>query len=105
MLDFGGIADPAEALAAIAEAQQLVTSRPEGSVLTLTYVAGARFTREIVEALKRLAAANKPYVKAGAVVGMTGLQRAIYIAVTQFSGRRLETFAGIDEAKDWLARQ
>lgn len=105
LLDFGGIANPAEALAAIAEARQIVTSQPANSVLTLTYVKDAMFNRDVVAALKELAAANKPHVRAGAIVGMGGLQRAIYIAVTQFTGRRLPTFASLDQAKDWLAEQ
>lgn len=105
LLDFSGITNPAEALAAIAEARQIVTSQPANSVLTLTYVKDATFNRDVVAALKDLATANKPHVKAGAIVGMGGLQRAIYIAVTQFTGRRLATFASLDEAKDWLAAQ
>jgi hypothetical protein len=105
LLDFAGITDPAEALAAIAEARRIVTSQPANSVLTLTYVKDATFNRDVVAALKELAAANKPHVRAGAIVGMGGLQRAIYIAVTQFTGRRLPTFASLDQAKDWLAEQ
>lgn len=105
LLDFSGITDPALALDAIREARQVVTGQPAGSVLTLTYVKGATFNREVVAALKELAAANKPHVKAGAIVGMGGLQRAIYIAVTQFTGRRLPTFADMEQAKDWLAAQ
>lgn len=104
-LDFSNIQEEREALDAIAEARRIVTGQPAGSVRTLTYVAHARFTREVVTALKELTTANKPYVKAGAVVGMSGLQKAIYIAVTQFSGRRLEVFDSVDQAKHWLAAQ
>lgn len=105
LLDFGGLTDPAESLAEIKEAQRIVTSQPPGSVLTLTYVKDATFTRTVVAALKELTAANKAHVKAGAIVGMGGLQRAVYVAVTHFTGRRLPTFADLEQAKDWLAAQ
>lgn len=105
LIDLSEIHEEAEALAVVAEARRIVTSRPAGSVLTLTYVKGGRFTRDVVTALKEMVAANKPYVKAGAVVGMSGLQRAIYIAVTQFSGRRLELCDSIEAAKDYLVAQ
>ena len=44
-------------------------------------------------------------MKAGAVVGLSGLQRVIYVTVTQLSGRRLPTFDTLEAAKDWLASQ
>ena len=48
---------------------------------------------------------SRDLVTHAAIVGMTGIHRAIYIAVTHFSGRRLPTFATLDEAKDWLVAQ
>jgi hypothetical protein len=104
-LDFHDIQDTALALASIEEARQMVRRQPQGTVLTLTYVKGATFNREIVAELKELAAGNRPFVKAAAIVGMSGIQRAIYVAVTQFTGRRLPTFEGLEQAKDFLAGQ
>ena len=101
--DFSGIATPAEALAAIAESRDLVRKQPIASCLTLTYVAGSRFNREVVEALKELTKGNKPYVRAGVIVGLSGIQRVVYVAVTQFTGRRMPTFSTMDEARDYLA--
>lgn len=105
LLDFSGITDTDAGLAAIAEARATIRAEPAASVLTLTHVTGATFNRAIVAALKELAGGNKPYVRAGAVVGLTGLQRAVYIAVMQFTGRRLPTFPDLESAKDWLVRQ
>jgi hypothetical protein len=104
-LDFHDIHDPAMAIEAIEEARQVVRGQPQGTVLTLTYVKDSSFNREIVAQLKELAAGNTPYVKAGAVVGLSGIQRAIYVAVTQLTGRRLPTFHDLDQAKDYLADQ
>ena len=101
--DFSNLLKVEDALAAIAESRAIVRKQPPNSVLTLTEVTGSRFNREIVEALKELTKGNKPHVKAGAIVGMTGIQRVVYIAVTQFTGRRLPTFDTVLEAKDYLA--
>jgi hypothetical protein len=100
--DFSNLLRLEDTLAAIAESRALVRKQPLNSVLTLTDVTGSRFNREIVEALKELTKGNKPHVKAGAIVGMTGIQRVVYVAVTQFTGRRLPTFGSLEEAKDHL---
>jgi hypothetical protein len=103
--DFSGLTVTSDALAAIAQSADLVRRQPAGSALTLTYVEGGRFNREILDALKELTAGNKPYVKAGCIVGLSGLQRVAYVAVTTFTGRRMPTFNSVDEAKDWLVAQ
>jgi len=100
--DFSNLLKVEDAMAAIAESRTIVRKQPLNSVLTLTDVTSSRFNRDIVEALKELTKGNKPHVKAGAIVGMTGIQRVVYVAVTQFTGRRLPTFSSMEEAKDHL---
>jgi hypothetical protein len=100
--DFSNLLKVDETLAAIEESRAIVRKQPLASVLTLTEVTGSRFNREVVEALKELTKGNKPHVRAGAIVGMTGIQRVVYVAVTQFTGRRLPTFTSLEEAKDFL---
>jgi len=101
-LDFSNT-QPHEVLEAIEVAKPLIRSRPAGSVLTLTDVTNARFSEAVSDGLKEFTAHNKPYVKAGAVVGVTGLKRIIFTAVMTFSRRNLETFDDIEQAKHWLA--
>jgi hypothetical protein len=48
---------------------------------------------------------NKPYVRAAAVVGITGLKRVIFNAVIAFSRRKLVTFDDRETAKKWLKEQ
>jgi hypothetical protein len=100
--DFTNLVKPDEALAAIQLARTTVRQQPQGSLLTLTHVTGSRFNHDVVEALKELTSGNAPFVRAGAIVGMSGLQRVVYVALTQFTGRRLPTFDTLDEAKDHL---
>ena len=105
LIDFHDVHDHALAIEAIEEARQFVRSQPRASLLTLTYVKDSSFNREVVAQLKELIAGDRPYVKAAAIVGLSGIQRAIYVAVTQLTGRRLPTFHDLDQAKDWLVSQ
>ena len=63
----------------------------------------ARFNDEVSNGLKEFTAHNRPYVKAAAIVGITGLKRILFDAVMAFSKRNIETFDNLDQAKRWLA--
>ena len=103
--DLTNIQDPREALPLVAQSKTIVAQQAPASLLTVTCVSGSRFDREIIEALKDLVVHNKPFVKYGAIVGLSGLQRVIYVTLTQLTGRRLPTFDTLDQAKDWLVTQ
>ena len=105
LLDYSDILEPSEALAAIAESKQTIAQEPAGSVRTLTYVQGARYSAPVIDALKDLTAHNKPFVRAAAVVGMNTLQRIVFRAVMAVSRRNIHTFEELEDAKDWLAEQ
>lgn len=104
-LDFSNVTSAEEALAAIEEAGRFVQSQPLRSVRTLTYVAGSRFNGDVLEAVKRLAVNNRPYVIAGAVVGLSGLLTVVYTTVMRFSKRNIPAFGSLEAAKDWLVTQ
>lgn len=104
-LDFANVQTTEEALAAIEEAGRLVQAQPFRSVRTLTYVAGSRFNGEVLEAIKRLAVNNRPYVIAGAVVGLSGLQKVVYTTVMRFSKRSIPAFSDLEAAKEFLITQ
>jgi len=104
-LDFAHVQSNEEALRAIEEAGQIVQAAPFRSVRTLTHVTDSRFNGEVLEAVKRLAANNRPYVIAGAVVGLSGLQKVVYTTVMRFSKRSIPAFDNLDAAKDWLVVQ
>ena len=71
----------------------------------LTDVSGSRVTSAIRTALHELTKANKPYVVAGAVVGVTALQGVILRGIVQVTGRRLVAKNTRAEAIDWLANE
>lgn len=103
-IDFKGCG-PDDILAVINESKPVIASKPVNSVLTLTDVTDIRFDEAVTNAMKDFTAHNKPYVRAGAVVGVTGLKRIIFEAVIRFSKRKLSTFGTLDEAKEWLSKQ
>ncbi|HEX5005096.1 MAG TPA: hypothetical protein VFV65_07255 [Gemmatimonadales bacterium] len=104
-LNFAQVASADEALAAIEEAGRVVQAEPLRSVRTLTDVTGSRFNGDVLEAVKRLAANNRPHVIAGAIVGLSGLQKVVYTTVMRFSKRNIPVFVDIEAAKNWLVEQ
>lgn len=106
LLDLTGLTNPAETLAAIDEAKAFIAQQPkEGQLLTLTHVRGSQFDTQVVQALRGLVEHNKPYVRAGAVVGLSGLMRVVYSTLVHLTGRNLRAFDDLEAAKEYLAAQ
>ncbi len=106
LLDYSGLTAEPETLAEIARSRQFIGKlRPDGTHLTLTDGTDAHYTPKVLEALKELAAHDKPYVKAGAVVSNSRLVRVVVAAVAVFTGRHLPVFETRGEALDWLLTQ
>jgi hypothetical protein len=91
-----------EAAPLIDRAKTVIAARPEHSLLTLTDVTDMRFDDAVSQRMKEFTAHNKPYVRAAAVVGVTGIKKILFEAVVLFSKRKLHTFETVDQAKDWL---
>ena len=91
-----------EILNTISKAKKVIAAQPEQSLLTLTDVTDARFNDAVTQEMKAFTTHNRPYVRAGAVVGVTGLKRIIFQAVVAFSGRKLSAFDNVEQAKKWL---
>ncbi|HEU0079169.1 MAG TPA: hypothetical protein VFQ76_16060 [Longimicrobiaceae bacterium] len=105
LLDYSGIRDAAEALREIEASREVVRTQAPGTLLTLTYVRDARYNTEVIQAIKALAEHNRPYVRAGAVVGMSGIHRAVFGTILLFTRRALRAFDDLEAAKDWLVEQ
>lgn len=92
-------------MSAVAEEGHRVIARERlNSVLTLNDLTGAGFDQATVETLKSNVAANAPYVKRAAVIGISGLQRLIYEAVKFFTKRSLPLFGTKQEALEYLVK-
>lgn len=100
--DFRDVRDPSELLPLLDRAKAIVAAEPPLSVLTLTNVAGVHFNTTGVAAFKAMVEHNRPYIKASAVVGMSGLTRVVYVAVVRLARRQIPTFDDEQSAKEWL---
>jgi hypothetical protein len=105
LMDYSNLHDPQQAISEIRHSMEVIETQPFGSVLALTVVRDARYNTAVLQAVKELAAHNAPYVRASAVVGMSGLHRIAYQAVLLFSRRKIQTFDNEEQAKDWLVEQ
>lgn len=103
--DFRDVDKPETLLPLIEDAKALVRREAPKSVLTLTNVAGLRFSGETVAAFKAMVEHNRPYIRASAVVGLSGLHRVIYVAVQRLAGRQIPTFEDEESARAWLVTQ
>jgi hypothetical protein len=84
LLDFAGITNRDVSLAAVSEARRFVgTQPPDGSSLLLTDARNTIYDRHVVDALTQMAAANRPFVKAAAVVSDSAIHHAA-IAMVAF---------------------
>ncbi len=101
LIDFSNLRAE-KVLPVIEEARSLIAAQPAHSLLTLTDMTGMHFDADIVAALKEYAAHNKPYVKAGAVVGASGLLAIVKSGVESSTKRHLMSCDSRDEAQEWL---
>jgi hypothetical protein len=95
----------AASLKTIADAKAQVARCQPNSLLTLTDVTNAVYDEVVAEKLKELAAANKPFVKASAVVGVAGLKKVVFNMVILFTRRKMSLFDDLAAARKWLATQ
>lgn len=106
LLDFAGITDPDQGLAAVAEATKFIGAQPVGGdTMTLTDVTQTRYDRKIVDAFKEMTTRNRPIVRTAAIVSDSSLHRAAISMIALVSRRKLQVFDSRAEALDWLASQ
>ena len=101
-LDLSGFQRPADGLAALANAKIPATYQHPKSVLTLADVSNSPFDSAVKEALRDVLSFNRPFVLAGALLGVTGLQRIMYTALMRITGRNSRVFNTEAEALAWL---
>ena len=98
-------ATPGEFLAVIEEAETTISKEPPQSLLTLTNMEKVMHDREVDQRLKAYVEHNKPYVRAGAVVGLNEARKVIFSFLNQSTGRNLKEHDTLESARDWLVAQ
>jgi hypothetical protein len=101
LLDFSN-SKTEEVLKLIDAAKQIINSKAELQLLTLTDVTNTLFCKEVGEEMKYFTLYNSPFLKASAVVGISGLKKIILGAIKAFSPGNFEAFDDREEAKSWL---
>ncbi len=87
------------------EAKKLIAAQGTGAALTLTDVTETRFDDEISKSFKTYLEHNKPFVKAAAVLGLSGLRKALFTAINVAVRRDVRPFDDRESALTWLASQ
>jgi hypothetical protein len=101
-IDFSD-SSPEDAFEVIGVAKTVIAKQAPSSLLTLTNTHNARFNSKIRNAMTEYVRHNKPFVKAAAIIGVTGLQEIIFSGILKLTKRKIRLFNDIEEAKDWLA--
>lgn len=104
-IDYAGLEDHAEAVDAFAQVHGALAAEPPGSALTLSDVRASRLDRAMQRKLMEMTVANRPFVKAAAIVGLGPDQRRDLQDTERISGRTFRPFDTLEEARDWLVTQ
>jgi len=75
------------------------------SVYSLVNVEGMRFNNSVKEMFTEVVQSNKPFVKASAVIGVTGLIQIMFNGLMKMTGREVKSFSSMELAKNWLISQ
>ncbi len=87
------------------KAMKIVASKPPKSALMITNVTNVMFNTQMAELFKNYANHNTPYVKASALVGITGIQKVVLSTVKRLTNRDYQLFDSLEEAKEWIIKQ
>lgn len=101
-MDFSHMKTIEEIVDLITESTSHIRIHTPASLLTLTNIEKMHFNNEIKEHFTRFVKSNKPYVKTGAVVGISGIQSILYNAIMKTTGRNLKSHKSLADAKDWI---
>jgi hypothetical protein len=102
-LDFTNMKDKDEIVKLEKEGSDWIRSQALSSVYTLTNMEAMFFNNDLKKWFEDIVKQNAPYVKAGAVIGMTGLISIMYNAFVTVTGRSIKSCKSKEEALEYLA--
>ncbi len=103
--DFRGLTTSQDAITAFDESRATLSTWTPSTALVLTDFSGSRFNTEMVESARTLAADNKPYIRASALVGLSRLQIVLFTGINRKADRDMQWFNDLESAKEWLVSQ
>lgn len=104
-LDFSNMKIKDEIMKLEADGAKMIRSFPKASVLTLTNMENMFFNNEIRSYFSEIVKGNTPYVKASAVIGLTGLIGIMYNSFVAITGRNIKSFKTKEDALNYLIKQ
>lgn len=96
---------PATAKQVFVDARPVVATHAPKTALTLTDVTGMVFDDPLVAVIRETISVDAPYVKAGAVVGVTGLKKIVLNTLNLVTSRNIRAFGTREQALAWLVQQ
>jgi hypothetical protein len=103
--DLSGIQNDDELIELVKQAQQVVKSQPQKSVLVVVDLTNSRLSPKVYQFSKAATEENSPYIKASTIVGVSGLMDILAKAVAAFAQRELTSFSTREEAMEYLIQQ
>jgi hypothetical protein len=89
----------------IEHAEEQIQKHPLKSLLIITNVRDTGFDTQVAAIMGEYADHNTPYVKASALVGVSGVQKVVVAAIKAIIGRDFYIADTMEEAQEWLIQQ
>lgn len=89
----------------IEEAKVVIHQAEPNSLRIISDFTDTHYDKQTADRLAEFTASNKPYVKASAVLGITGMKKVLYNVVIKTTGRKLHLANSREEALKWLVSQ
>jgi hypothetical protein len=86
-------------------AEEQIRMHSPKSLLLMTDVTDTGFDTEVAAIMGEYAMHNSPYVKASALVGVSGVQKVVLAAIKVLTQRDFYSANTKEEAQEWLAQQ
>ena len=102
--DFSGMSDENEINDLLDSVSVMISKHPPNSILTLNNFENIHFNKRISTKFSEITAKNKPYIKASAAYGISGLLKFMFDTIIKVTGRNMKTFTNANDAKDYLAQ-
>lgn len=102
LIDYSNVTDDEGILKIVEERKRVVAAQPPRSLVTLTDVTGARFTKKVMDTVRQAAVLDRPFVRRAAMVGVDTLPKGLLEGVENFALRDWKRFDSRQEALDWL---
>lgn len=104
-IDFPSNSDLEQIKKIIVEAKNSIARQPKNSVFTLTILGDFHFNNEITKEFHKFIEHNKPYVKAGAVVGISGIKQAMLNSLSLLTKRSFIVVDKVDDGLEYLLKE